>query len=790
MFLLFAGACVWVILGTLLIHVIAWASDQIYFVSTEVSFPGWSWLVIAWGHALLMALPVVPLAVFVRAPRFRAAYQTWALAIAITVPLSLVRLFPLTWSQAAALAQIVLSLALAVALAIIARVRGRRLGFHLGAVVPALALVPLVVLPSLLWGALGSPLDSILNLLAGLGFGLLAGVLLSAFLVQPLAAHSTGPGRDIAFGGFAAGVALLLLSAGFGFGGTQLLLIIALPSLGFAVVGLSHGGSRFAGSGADANGAWLPLAAFVGLAAAATLMFVDPDEMVLLLGFPGSGDLLDWALRAAWVSLALGWAVGVLLWLFRSLIKAPPHAVIALGGLLVAWMAGGLVYALAGHPGFYGERLFVILADQADVRAADSISERDARVRYVYETLTQHAGTTQADLRATFDRFGIDYRPYYLVNALEVDGGPLLRVYLELQPEVDRVIDSPRLRPLPRRVPPGTGSYFAPDEPQWNITSIGADRVWADFGVTGQGIVVGGSDTGVQGDHPALRDGYRGNGEGDDYNWLDPWHGSRTPTDYMGHGTHTLGSVVGRGNIGVAPGAEWIGCVNLARNLGNPPLYLDCLQFMLAPYPQDGDPFRDGDPARAAHVLNNSWGCPPIEGCDANALVAAAAALRAAGIFVVASAGNSGPACSSVNDPIALYDDVFTVGAVDRDGDLAIFSSRGPVAVDGSQRLKPDIAAPGVDVLSAWPGSTYAYAGGTSMAGPHVAGVVALLWSANPDLIGDIDRTEQILRETARPYEGVISAHGACDDLPLPNNGVGYGLLDAYAAVQQALEAR
>jgi subtilisin family serine protease len=76
------------------------------------------------------------------------------------------------------------------------------------------------------------------------------------------------------------------------------------------------------------------------------------------------------------------------------------------------------------------------------------------------------------------------------------------------------------------------------------------------------------------------------------------------------------------------------------------------------------------------------------------------------------------------------------------------------------------------------------------MAGPHVAGVVALLWSANPDLIGDIDRTEQILRETARPYEGVISAHGACDDLPLPNNGVGYGLLDAYAAVQQALEAR
>jgi subtilisin family serine protease len=291
----------------------------------------------------------------------------------------------------------------------------------------------------------------------------------------------------------------------------------------------------------------------------------------------------------------------------------------------------------------------------------------------------------------------------------------------------------------------------------------------------------------VQGDHPALRDGYRGRAGQNDYNWLDPWNGSRAPTDISGHGTHTTGSVLGRGGIGVAPGAEWIGCVNLARNLGNPPLYLDCLQFMLAPYAQGADPFTDGDPARAPHVLNNSWGCPPLEGCDPGALAPAVRALRAAGIFVVASAGNAGPRCGSVSDPIAIYDDVFSVGASDEDGNVAPFSSRGPVTVDSSDRIKPDILAPGVGVLSSLPGGTYGFNDGTSMAGPHVAGVVALMWSANPKLIGDIDQTEQILIATARPYVGQKIG---CFEGDLPSDAYGYGLVDAYAAVQAALALR
>jgi subtilisin family serine protease len=241
-------------------------------------------------------------------------------------------------------------------------------------------------------------------------------------------------------------------------------------------------------------------------------------------------------------------------------------------------------------------------------------------------------------------------------------------------------------------------------------------------------------------------------------------------------------------NVGVAPGAEWYACVNEARNTGSPAHYLQCMQFMLAPYPLDGDPFTDGDPARGADVLNNSWGCPPLEGCDANTFLPATRALRTAGVFVVSAAGNEGARCGTVSSPLALYDAVLSVGAFDRTGDLASFSSRGPVTVDGSGRVKPDLIAPGVQVLSAYPQNTYYRADGTSMACPHVVGVVALVWSANSDLIGDIDRTEQILTETAQPYDYTQQGTPQCGQQgTVPNDAVGYGIVDAYAAVQRAL---
>jgi subtilisin family serine protease len=121
---------------------------------------------------------------------------------------------------------------------------------------------------------------------------------------------------------------------------------------------------------------------------------------------------------------------------------------------------------------------------------------------------------------------------------------------------------------------------------------------------------------------------------------------------------------------------------------------------------------------------------------------------------------------------------------VDRSGDVAAFSSRGPVTADGSDRIKPDIAAPGVNIFSSLPDGNYGESSGTSMAGPHVAGVVALLWSADPSLIGDIDRTEQIIVDTAQPYVGETLG---CFTEGTPNAAYGYGIVDAYAAVKEVL---
>jgi subtilisin family serine protease len=458
---------------------------------------------------------------------------------------------------------------------------------------------------------------------------------------------------------------------------------------------------------------------------------------------------------------------------------------ILIGAAGLVWLAALGFFALAGRSQFYGDRLFVILRSQADLSSAPGLADYNARRTFVYQTLVQKATTTQADLRHQLDALHIGYTPYYLVNGIEVRGGPLVRAWLQTRPDVDRILDEPILRPLPENVPVSTGTDPAPSGVLWNQSLIGADRVWKELHVTGQGIVVGQSDSGVQGDHPELAAAYRGRTSGDAYNWLDPWNHSSHPVDIGGHGTHTLGTIVGA-HTGIAPGATWFACINEARNMGNPADYLNCMQYMLAPYPQGSDPFKAGDPTRSANVINNSWGCPDLEGCDPRSLLAGVNALRAAGIFVVASAGNAGEAgCGTVTDPLAIYPAALSVGAVDSSGKLSAFSSIGPVTVDGSRTLKPEIIAPGEGVLSAFPGSTYQIESGTSMAGPHVVGVVALMWSANPGLIGSIDRTEQILEQTATPYSGALPPCVQAGQRP--NDGVGWGTVNAYAAVKMAL---
>jgi subtilisin family serine protease len=342
------------------------------------------------------------------------------------------------------------------------------------------------------------------------------------------------------------------------------------------------------------------------------------------------------------------------------------------------------------------------------------------------------------------------------------------------------------------------------------VAFVRAPEVWAT-GTTGQGVVVGGQDTGIRWTHNALRPHYRGwNGTtaSHDFNWHDSIHSttsalcpanSPAPCDDTNHGTHTIATAVGddgAGNqVGVAPGAQWIGCRNMDQGNGTPASYLECFEFFLAPYPVGGTTGQ-GNPALAPDVTNNSWGCPPEEGCDApnmEIIRQAVAAQRAAGIFTTASAGNSGSGCGTVQDPPAMHDESFSVAALNCPGNvcgdaLAPFSSRGPVTIDASNRVKPDIAAPGTAVRSATNSSDTAYVSmqGTSMAGPHVAGAAALVLSAVPSLNGNVSGTEA--RLTGGAVRNAANSTALCSSTAgvYPNNLFGFGRLDAACAVAGA----
>ena len=193
--------------------------------------------------------------------------------------------------------------------------------------------------------------------------------------------------------------------------------------------------------------------------------------------------------------------------------------------------------------------------------------------------------------------------------------------------------------------------------PRSNRGSITRTRpqVWA-LGFTGQNIVVASADTGVRWTHNALKPHYRGwdgQNANHNYNWHDSIHDSvgnpcgndsPFPCDDFFHGSHTTGTAIGddgAGNqIGMAPGAKWIGCRNMDQGNGTPARYIECMEFFLAPYPINCTP-NEGDPTKAPDITINSWGCPASEGCSANTLQAAVEAQAAAGIQMVVAAGNS-----------------------------------------------------------------------------------------------------------------------------------------------------
>lgn len=557
---------------------------------------------------------------------------------------------------------------------------------------------------------------------------------------------------------------------------------------------------------ARGRGIWALLPVAV-LTVATPRLFTDPRD-VIGQGIPELQHLLAYGFMALTTFLfGLGLLAGRRLISQRRLPRQRPRLAWLPALLWAAWIAA---YVLLGNPGFANDGFLIILEEQADVSAAYDVTDRTERLTLVRETLIETAERTQAPLRAELDRLDLPYRPYYIMNMIRVEGHHWRMKHFEQQDGVAQVIRNPNVRDYPYRIPLPYGAAPPVTGTQANLLAIHADEAWAQD-VTGAGIVVAGQDTGYAWQHPALKPHYRGwDGESaaHDYHWLDTWDHAGAPFDDDSHGTHTMGIVLGddggSNHIGVAPAARWIGCRNMRRGLGNPSTYAACMEFFLAPYPLGGDPFEDGNVDYAPHLANNSWGCPPEEGCYADTLRPAVEALRAAGIMMIVSAGNDGPSCQTVDTPPANYDAVFSVGATNNAGKVTGFSSRGPV----NDLLKPDITAPGSEIRSSVPGGGYGPASGTSMAGPHVAGVVALLWSADPTRIGDVEATEALLCETAepKPVNNSCTTVDNSIDNPLlsdimsgstcacgsvtgaPNNVYGCGFIDAGAAVRAALD--
>ncbi|CUS02153.2 putative Subtilisin [Candidatus Promineifilum breve] len=421
--------------------------------------------------------------------------------------------------------------------------------------------------------------------------------------------------------------------------------------------------------------------------------------------------------------------------------------------------------------------VIIRMEQAADLSASARIGNSVERRGAIIDQLKSVAAASQAPLLAeltTFARAGRvqNVRSFWIINAIAATVTPELAGELTARPGVANVALDQQHEAFGEPAVAMTDSGGAPDfrfagladaptaeageAANWSIDAMRAPAVWNLLGNDGAGVTVAIVDTGVDWQHPALRQNYRG-GRGETAvhhgNWYNTVQPTQTvPVDFHGHGTHVAGTAVGHKGIGVAPGANWI-AVAIADEHG---IIRDsnihaAFEWLLAP---------GGDPALAPDVVNNSWGS---SGAHA-AFLDDVRVLDAAGIVAVFAAGNSGPGDGSINAP-ASYPGAISVAATDATGAVTWFSSHGPSPLTAEP--KPLLSAPGAQILSSYPNERYALMNGTSMATPHVTGAVALMLSAEPRLSpGDVK-----------------SRLAAAAGNPVHDPARGWGQLDAYAAV-------
>jgi subtilisin family serine protease len=420
---------------------------------------------------------------------------------------------------------------------------------------------------------------------------------------------------------------------------------------------------------------------------------------------------------------------------------------------------------------------WVILRQRADLSGAASIKSWIARGWYVYNKLAGVARSSQRGVRALLARWGARYQSFWIINAFRITSEAGTLASVAARPEVARVVPDWSAR-IPRvRMTADVAAI------EWNIQRVRAPEVWSQYDDRGQNVTVANIDTGVQFDHPALKRQYRGISTvgttvKHDYNWWDPSHTcpQPAPCDNVGHGTHTMGTIVGddhaNNQIGVAPQAHWIAAKGCEDVTCSSFALMSSGQWMLAPTKQNG---QDPRPDLRPQAVNNSWSSANGSDTFYQAIVQS---WVAAGIFPVFSVGGNGPGCGTVGAP-ASYPESYGVSAFDMNDNIASFASRGPSPLGGA--IKPNVTAPGVSIRSSVPGNGYLIFSGTSMATPHVVGAVALIWTGAPAFRGNIAGTRSIIDQTA-----IDSSDLQCGGTPGNNNVYGEGRLDAFAAVTKA----
>lgn len=419
---------------------------------------------------------------------------------------------------------------------------------------------------------------------------------------------------------------------------------------------------------------------------------------------------------------------------------------------------------------------------------------------FVYNSLTAQAKKSQANALAFLNSANVKHTSFWINNSIYVEQSNAAVLNTLEQIEGVVAITAPQEYFVYQPVEQKTAEASKAVVP--NLIQINAPEAWEL--ATGDGIVVAGIDTGVRFSHETLAPRYRGNlGNGlfdHNYNWLNAANNNSIPIDEHGHGSHTIGTAVGTdggtNQIGVAPGAKWIACAACPDGFCADVYLHTCAQFVTAPTQTNGS---NPDPSRRAHVVNNSWGNCHREYNDF--FQDSIDAWHAAGIYPTFSNGNNTncgyttpPPLNTVGSP-GRYGSVTGVGSTGRNnGQYASHSNKGPTdnfdtinPIDGHADMKPQVAAPGVDIRSATAASNSSYADwtGTSMSAPHVAGLVALMWQAAPCLIGNYGFTETIIEQSATAIH-----YDAANDIPggdnYPNYATGWGEINALAAVQAA----